>query len=367
MGRFLKVRNQSGFTMIEVLAAAGAAAVVVFGTMKMASDMARTSVVAESSQQRTNLGQDLTTVFANPDNCSRVLSGTASVNGTAVNLNSLGAMNSTVATNSSSSEVADKIPVLDRVAIKSLILTNVSGDLGSGNYRAILVLNGNMSDSQKGTGGSTPSGVFRSTIPIYYKVSGGVIASCLTTKSAYATCLAMKGTWNGTICDFCSALGGVRQADGRCSIAKATPPPPPPPPPATDGSSIVSVMGRSLYNGYNDQSLGTHKWCALTNFAYDGDGIGECTLTGGLNGNWNLHMGDEGTASPQLCYVTCSDGGSSSITGNRNDGALCNVGGFPGIYLGGCCATGNQFQILFRNAGKGGVVVTGRINNILCR
>jgi hypothetical protein len=104
----------------------------------------------------------------------------------------------------------------------------------------------------------------------------------------------------------------------------------------------------------------------LTNYSYDGDGIGECTLTGGLNGNWNLHMGDEGTASPQLCYVTCSDGGSSANVGATNDGAMCSRGGRTGIMIGGCCATGNQFQIVMGRVGKGGYAPVGTINNIRC-
>ncbi|MDG0816099.1 hypothetical protein [Bdellovibrio svalbardensis] len=360
----------AGFSMIEVLGAMAAAAVVVMGTMKMAGAISQSGVGAAISQQRTNLDQELTTIFDNPDNCTRALLGTVSTENTKVNLNSLGSMNSTKAVDLASTKTSDQVAILDRVSLKSITLTNISGDLGSGTYRAILSIIGNLKDSIKGSGlEQAGTGSFNINVPVYYTASGGVISSCLSTKSPYSNCLALKGFWNGVSCDFCSSLGGSRLADGTCSIfEKPLLPVVPPPAPLVvdDGSATMSVTTRSLYNGYTFQNLGVHKWCALTSYSYDGDGIGECTITGSVNGGWNIRIGDEGTKYPQLCYITCSDGGSTAITGATNNGAMCSYSGKSGIMIGGCCSTGTQFKIIFKGGGRGSGGRVGVANDIGC-
>jgi prepilin-type N-terminal cleavage/methylation domain-containing protein len=317
-------RNSSGFTIIEVLASLAILTVVALGVAKVNADMAKTSVGTQSVQQRTNLEQSLNAIFENSEVCTTILSGTTSAVGTQIVLPA-----TVLKTGNEADSVLKKIE-LDSLTISDLV------NLSSNNYRALLLAQGHKK--------SAANEIFSSKIPVYYSVNGTTIANCYSSRSPYSTCLALKGIWKDTYCDFCTGLGGTRDpSTGVCSIAQAPPAQPPPPLP----KKYVMISMASGYNGTRNNSIaGSYSQCNLVNYSYDGDGIGECTMINYGNGSWGVRIGDEGTAQPQLCYMACVPTGTTD-NGGIEDGDLCTKNGKRGIVMGGCCATGTTFRLRF--------------------
>jgi prepilin-type N-terminal cleavage/methylation domain-containing protein len=351
--------NIRGFSLVELLAAIAAISVVILGTMTVSATMVKTSAGAQALQQRTNLAQDLTSLFGNAENCTSVLENASSQAGTVI---TLPANMNTAA-------------VLKRISIQSITLINPTS-LGGDNYRALLNVRGEQNGVYSG------AKQFTSKIPVYYSASGGSIQSCLSVKSPYATCLALNGTWKDTYCDFCTSLGGTRLANGVCSVSRATPTPTPVPPPtptptptpfvAPTPPRLMSVVSASGFNGVRrfpitSGATSAFKRCVLVNYSYDGDGIGQCTIDGTPNGGWFLTLGDEGTRSPQVCYMMCAAAGPVDYS-DRTDGGSCQWGGKEGVMIGGCCATGTTFNVRFVTTGGkgGGTRYVGTDNDIGC-
>jgi prepilin-type N-terminal cleavage/methylation domain-containing protein len=325
-------RNSSGFTIIEVLASLAILTVVALGVAKVNADMAKTSVGTQSVQQRTNLEQSLNAIFENSEVCTTILSGTTSAVGTQIVL-----PDAVLKTGNETDNV------LKKVKLESLTISDIV-NLTSNNYRALLLAQGHKS--------SAVNEIFSSKIPVYYSVNGTTIANCYSSRSPYSTCLALKGVWKDTYCDFCAGLGGTRDpSTGVCSIAQAPPAQQPSaPPPSTRYTLITSASDR---NGVRPHAIaGNFKQCKLIGYHYDGDGIGQCSVVNRGGGNWDVIIGDEGTAEVQTCTMACVDTNIVDM-GGTEDGDLCTANGKSGIRMNGCCATGTNFQVVFTQPRNG--------------
>lgn len=334
-------RNSSGFSLIEVLASVAILTVIALGVAKVNGDMAKTSAGTHSAQQRTNLEQSLNAIFENSEICTTILSGTASAVGTQI------ALPASVQTDEA----------LKKVKLESLTISEIL-NISTNNYRALLLAQGYKA--------SAVNEKFTTKIPVYYAVNGTTIANCYSTRSAYSTCLALNGVWKDTYCDFCTGLGGTRDAvTGSCSIAKAPAPPVPSPGPST---KYVLLSMASGYNGVRDNAIaGKYSQCNLVNYNYDGDGIGECTILNMGSDNWAVRIGDEGTRHPQQCFMACVPVGVPDL-GGTEDGDRCTKNGKRGIVMNGCCATGSTFRVVFSppKGKNGGSVYLGTNNDIGC-
>lgn len=116
-------------------------------------------------------------------------------------------------------------------------------------------------------------------------------------------------------------------------------------------------------------SLGNHLRCNLVSFQYDGDGKGDCIVSGTPNGAWSLVVRDEGSSNPMVCNVTCTDIATAS-TGQPVQGATCTSGGANGIVVNSCCAVGTRREVLFSTTGVGKNRSTrqvGTFNDVACK
>lgn len=116
-------------------------------------------------------------------------------------------------------------------------------------------------------------------------------------------------------------------------------------------------------------SLGNHLRCNLVSFQYDGDGKGDCIVSGTPNGAWSLVVRDEGSSNPMVCNVTCTDIATAS-TGQPVQGATCTSGGANGIVINSCCAVGTRREVLFETRGVGKnrtVRQVGTFNDVACK
>jgi prepilin-type N-terminal cleavage/methylation domain len=335
--------NSSGFSLIEVLISVAAIAILAMGAAKVSADLVKTGVATDANQHRTNIDQSLNSVFENPEICSTILSGTTSVNGSVVIL----------------PQSLHMLDALKRIKIQSMKLAEVQ-DLGNNNFRADIDIVG----SKLGPSGSEEN--FSDQIPVYYLVNSGKISNCYSEKSAYSTCLALKGEWKETYCDFCAGLGGTRDATGKCSIAKSPDPTPTIP---TPNKKFAIVRVQSGYNGVRTHGLGKYKQCNLQSYVYDGDGIGECTVTGTSGGGWYVTVGDEGTRHPQICYMACVYSETENSTAGNEDGDTCVRNGKTGVMVNGCCAIGTQFKRNYEQRGsykERWMAYIGTSNDVVC-
>ena len=340
---YAQPRNSSGFSLIEILISIAAIAILAVGAAKVSADLLKTGVATDANQQRTNIGQSLNSVFENPEICTTILGGTESVSGTAVIL----------------PESLHLLDALKRIKLQSVTLVDVQ-DLGNNNYRASVAIQG----TKAGPGGADEA--FSDQIPVYYLVTSGKISNCYSEKSAYATCLALNGEWKDTYCDFCAGLGGTRDGSGKCSIAKGPDPTPPTPTPNKKYAILTVASG---YNGVATHALGKYKQCNLIRYVYDGDGIGQCTVSGTAGGNWSVTVGDEGTRHPQICYMACAYNSAENSPDGNEDGDTCSRSGKSGVMVNGCCVVGTQFRRNYTIVGYGKnrhVVFTGTTNNVSC-
>lgn len=64
---------------------------------------------------------------------------------------------------------------------------------------------------------------------------------------------------------------------------------------------------RSFANGTGTFPIGAHDFCVLNQFIYDGDGVGNCMVTGAKKDIWTITIQDEGDAQVQTCGAICVD------------------------------------------------------------
>ena len=148
---------------------------------------------------------------------------------------------------------------------------------------------------------------------------------------------------------------------------------------ALSGSQTVAQCTQTYYKttnythrrhgGSSTHSLGNHLRCNLVSFQYDGDGAGDCIISGTPNGAWSLVIRDEGSSNPMVCNVTCTDVANAG-TGQTVQGATCSSGGSNGIVVNSCCAVGTRREVLFKTTGAGKNRTTrqvGTFNDVACK
>ncbi|MBS1971294.1 MAG: hypothetical protein JSU04_13380 [Bdellovibrionales bacterium] len=64
---------------------------------------------------------------------------------------------------------------------------------------------------------------------------------------------------------------------------------------------------RSFADGTGTFPIGAHDFCVLNQYIYDGDGVGNCMVTGAKKDIWTITIQDEGDAQVQTCGVLCID------------------------------------------------------------
>jgi hypothetical protein len=84
----------------------------------------------------------------------------------------------------------------------------------------------------------------------------------------------------------------------------------------TFASSLVPVgsppynltsFTRSFADGTGTFPIGAHDFCVLNQYIYDGDGAGNCMVTGAKKDVWTITIQDEGDAQVQTCGAICVD------------------------------------------------------------
>jgi prepilin-type N-terminal cleavage/methylation domain-containing protein len=189
------IRNQNGFTLMEMLVASSLGLFVLFTIFTIHSMMMRSQVTSMNSMDVVDLKYEVASLLAKNDKCTAILAGKPSVNGTAIVVSP---------TISSNVDWAGK-----RMHITSVQLKGVRSLGTASKVSAKVELKGTL------RGANLMKSDFTEYVNIYYAVNGSnVIVTC---EDDSAVCSNMGGTWRTDHCDFCTNLGGVVRADGTCA------------------------------------------------------------------------------------------------------------------------------------------------------
>lgn len=69
----------------------------------------------------------------------------------------------------------------------------------------------------------------------------------------------------------------------------------------------LTSFNRSFADGTGTFQIGAHDFCVLNQYIYDGDGVGNCMVTGAKKDIWTITIQDEGDAQVQTCGAICVD------------------------------------------------------------
>ena len=183
---------------MELMVVVGIMGIVMMGTMRLFQDAFLTQNRVEAGQDTILITDQLASILGDAPTCTTLLKGTKSDNGTPIVLGTAlygGAQ-------------------VGRATITSIELQDVSS-LTEDVYFAKVQL--------KGTKAKDGSAQFAREVPIVYRTNEQkYISECLGDNFGIAgNCTALGGKWDSQKrgCDFCGALGGELNDQGRCQLA----------------------------------------------------------------------------------------------------------------------------------------------------
>jgi hypothetical protein len=192
--------QQTGMSLVELMVTLGISTLLLMALLMGAQSMFKADATSDASQNLTAMMYEVNGILNNPDVCTLALANAKNIDKTEVIL----------------SNAIRAGGAYGKLKMNSVHLINVANISGA-NYRAEIEIDGQRNNEVYG------SKNFIQRTSIYYSENAGLIQQCLSSASDPSVdCQSLGGNWiNGSKCDFCSALGGALQSDGRCLLSGA--------------------------------------------------------------------------------------------------------------------------------------------------
>lgn len=189
----MRMLNQKGVTVVELLIATSIGALVSFAIFSIHTYMMKSQFSAMDNMDVAELRYEVTSTLAKETNCTAILAGKASAAGTAIDISPTIKSNVT----------------WGRLKIANVRLQGIRSLGSAGKTTAKLQIRGTR----------LAAGMARSDfdeyVNIYYTVNASnVITTCQDDSSV---CAGMGGVYVGNRCDFCTSLGGALRPNGTCA------------------------------------------------------------------------------------------------------------------------------------------------------